>query len=83
MTRTAKLFRNGRSQAVRLPMEFRFPGEEVFIRRDPKTGEVILSARPTSWKEFFALAAPGQVPADFLAEREDAPPQQRHSSLWP
>ncbi len=31
---TAKLFRNGRSQAVRLPKEFRFQGEEVAIRRD-------------------------------------------------
>lgn len=40
---TAKLFKNGRSQAVRLPAEFRFEGDEVLIRRDPETGEVILS----------------------------------------
>lgn len=33
MTTTAKLFRNGRSQAVRLPLEFRFQGSEVRIRR--------------------------------------------------
>jgi antitoxin VapB len=33
-TVTAKLFRNGRSQAVRLPKEFRFPGDEVRIRRE-------------------------------------------------
>jgi antitoxin VapB len=33
MSSIAKLFRNGRSQAVRLPMEFRFPGEAVKIRR--------------------------------------------------
>jgi virulence-associated protein VagC len=33
---TAKLFRNGRSQAVRLPKEFRFEGDEVSIRRDGK-----------------------------------------------
>ncbi len=46
MPRTAKLFKNGRSQAVRLPSEFRFEGEEVFIRRDEKTGDVILSRRP-------------------------------------
>ena len=31
---TAKLFRNGRSQAVRLPKDFRFPGDEVRIRRE-------------------------------------------------
>ena len=46
MARTAKLFLNGRSQAVRLPAEFRFDGSEVFIRRDPSTGDVILSRRP-------------------------------------
>ncbi len=33
MARLAKLFQNGRSQAVRLPAEFRFPGEQVRIRR--------------------------------------------------
>ena len=43
MTQTAKLFMNGRSQAVRLPAAFRFDGTEVFIRRDPLTGDVILS----------------------------------------
>src|SRR5215472_4732933 len=37
MTQTAKLFKNGRSQAVRLPAEFRFEGREVYIRRDQKT----------------------------------------------
>ena len=31
---TAKLFTHGRSQAVRLPKEFRFPGKEVRVRRD-------------------------------------------------
>lgn len=41
--KTAKLFRNGRSQAVRLPKEFRFEGTEVQIRRDPQTGEVVIS----------------------------------------
>jgi len=35
---TAKLFKNGRSQAVHLPAEFRFEGDEVWIRRDPVTG---------------------------------------------
>lgn len=40
MPRTAKLFRNGRSQAVRLPANFRFEGHEVFIRQDPATGDI-------------------------------------------
>ena len=70
MTRTAKLFRNGRSQAVRLPAEFRFDGTEVFIRRDPATGDVILSQRPLDWESFFALAAEVEVPEDFLDERD-------------
>lgn len=44
--KTAKLFQNGRSQAVRLPAEFRFEGGEVLIHRDEATGNVILSALP-------------------------------------
>ena len=43
MAQTAKLFMNGRSQAVRLPKEFRFEGKEVLIRRDPATGDVVLT----------------------------------------
>lgn len=46
MAKTAKLFKNGRSQAVRLPAEFRFDGDEVYIRKDPVTGDVVLSAKP-------------------------------------
>ena len=57
--KTAKLFKNGRSQAVRLPKEFRFDGKEVAIRRDPATGEVILAPAPLEpsigFDEWFAL----------------------------
>jgi antitoxin VapB len=77
MARTAKLFRNGRSQAVRLPAEFRFDGNEVFIRQDPETGDVILSRRPDSWQSFFAFIQKGDVPDDFMTERRDQPPQKR------
>ena len=77
MPRTAKVFRNGRSQAVRLPAEYRFNSSEVYIRRDPETGDVILSRRPESWNEFFELADRIGVPADFLSDRGDAPPQKR------
>jgi antitoxin VapB len=70
MADTAKLFITGRSQAVRLPKEYRFEGEEVFIRRDPVTGDVILSSRPASWKEFFELCDRSNIPADFLSETE-------------
>jgi len=69
MARTAKLFRNGRSQAVRLPSEFRFDGKEVFIRQDPTTGDVILSRRPDSWESFIALTEQANVPEDFVIRR--------------
>jgi antitoxin VapB len=70
MSRVAKLFTNGRSQAVRLPAAFRFDTKEVFIRRDPETGDVILSRRPTNWDGFFAALRGADVPADFLDENE-------------
>src|SRR5208282_4880499 len=80
--KTAKLFRNGRSQAVRLPAEFRFEGQEVFIRKDEKTGDVILSKRPESWDEFFrirdaAIKADPRAFAEFMSDRKDEPPQKR------
>jgi len=76
MVQTAKLFRNGRSQAVRLPSEYRFEGSEVYIRRDQATGDVILSRRPESWKDYFALLKSIDIPEDFPSRRED-PPQKR------
>jgi len=77
IARTAKLFRNGRSQAVRLPSEYRFEGSEVFIRRDRATGDVILSRRPESWTDFFELMKTIEIPDDFLGDRGDARPQKR------
>ncbi len=77
MPRTAKLFTNGRSQAVRLPADLRFEGTEVFIRKDPKTGDVILSRRPESWDSFFKLRDEANIPEDFMADRGDEPPQKR------
>ena len=79
--KTAKLFKNGRSQAVRLPKEFRFDGTEVAIRRNPETGEVVLSqppAEPTmSFDEWFALydAIPDSAPEEEYAK---LPPRPRN-----
>ena len=70
MTRSAKLFTNGRSQAVRLPAAYRFEGTEVFIRQEPETGDVILSRRPADWNGFLAALKGGAVPADFLDARD-------------
>lgn len=81
MTRTAKLFTNGRSQAVRLPAAYRFEGDEVFIRRDPETGDVILSRKPTDWDGFFAARAGADVPADFLAAGEREQGRQERDPL--
>ena len=67
MSHIAKLFKNGRSQAVRLPAEYRFASTEVYILRDPETGNVILSRKPTTWGGFFAALKDADVPADFLA----------------
>jgi antitoxin VapB len=66
----AKLFMNGRSQAVRLPAAFRFDTAEVFIRKDPVSGDVILSSRPPTWDSFFAALAGADVPDEFLSDRE-------------
>jgi antitoxin VapB len=70
MSDVAKLFTNGRSQAVRLPAAYRFDTKEVFIRRDPGTGDVILSKRPADWDGFFEALKHTEVPPDFLSPAE-------------
>jgi antitoxin VapB len=79
-TRLAKLFKNGASQAVRLPAEFRFEGDEVYITRDERTGDVVLSRHPgaKTWDEFYDFLKTVEVPDDFLAERPmNAVPPER------
>jgi antitoxin VapB len=70
MSQVAKLFTNGRSQAVRLPAAYRFDTREVFIRRDAETGDVILSRRPATWDDFFIALKSAEVPNDFLDEKD-------------
>lgn len=70
MSQVAKLFINGRSQAVRLPVAYRFDTKEVFIRQDPETGDVILSRKPATWDDFFAALKGAKVPAGFLGKNE-------------
>ena len=77
MHHVAKLFTNGRSQAVRLPASFRFDCKEVYIRQDPTTGDVILSRKPGTWDGFFELLKDSKVPDDFMSDRQDLPPQER------
>ncbi len=82
--KTAKIFLNGRSQAVRLPMEFRFESDEVYIRRDESTGDVILSTRPGSdWRTFMELRKQlGAAPKDFGRGREQAQERRDPFEGW-
>lgn len=68
MHQTAKIFVTGRSQAVRLPLEFRFDVSEVFIRRDAVTGDVVLSRKPTDWQGLLDVVA-NNKDDDLLIER--------------
>ena len=70
-TKLVRLFKNGASQAVRLPAEFRFSGNTVYATKDDATGDVLLSERPGAklWDEIFARLRSIDVPEDFMAER--------------
>ena len=70
MSHVAKLFTNGGSQAVRLPAVYRFDAKEVFIRTDTETGDVILSAKPTTWDSFFAALHAAPLSPDFMDAKE-------------
>lgn len=71
--KTAKLFRNGRSQAVRLPQEFRFQGDHVFVK---KLGDgVLLLPATRSWETLISSLS--QFSSDFLNERRQPAAQRR------
>ena len=85
----AKLFRNGRSQAVRLPASCRFEGTEVEVERDPQTGVVSLTplrSSPLEWLRRRAALLDQEPHSDdgfsVLTQRDDlgGPPQERD---WP
>jgi antitoxin VapB len=75
----ARVFMSGRSQHVTIPAEYRFRSSEVSVRRDPRTGDIILSEGPGEWSEIFAALDAAHVPDDFLseAERDKRPPAKR------
>jgi antitoxin VapB len=72
-----KVFMTGRSQAVRIPAEYRFATNEVYIRRDPQSGDLILSKAPGGWDEIFAALDMASFPEDFLANRAQGTTQER------
>lgn len=73
MLATAKLFKTGHSQAVRLPKEFRLPGREVWIHKNEATGEITLKPKPDpeSLEAFIALLDETEVPDEFMQERRN------------
>lgn len=73
MPQTAKIFMNGRSQAVRLPKEFRFDGDEVYISRQGDA--VIISPKPQTWDDFFDRKP--TFDENFMNDREQLPAQER------
>jgi antitoxin VapB len=67
----ARVFKNGRSQAVRIPAEYRLNSSEVYIRRDEQTGDLILSqSNPTSWDRVFKALDEAGFPDAFMADRD-------------
>jgi antitoxin VapB len=73
--KTAKLFKNGDSQAVRLPKEFRFTGTEVLIKHVGSA--VVLLPKSKSWETL--LSSLEQFSEDFMLEREQPVGQSRES----
>lgn len=75
--KTAKLFQNGQSQALRLPKEFRFEGEEVYIK---KVGKItILLPVKNPWEPF--LGSLNKFSKDFMNERGQ-PDQQTREDIF-
>jgi antitoxin VapB len=70
---TARVFKSGNSQAVRLPKQFRFRGKEVEIFR--RGEEVVLREKSRGMMRAFELIA--SLPIENLAEDRDLPPQER------
>jgi antitoxin VapB len=75
--KTAKLFKNGDSQAVRLPKEFRFAGKEVLIKR--LGNAIVLLPKAQSWETL--VESLDKFPADFMSEREQQTAIEQRDSL--
>ena len=75
--RTAKLFKNGQSQAVRLPLEFRFEGTRVYIKR--MGNAVLLLPEQDTWQMLFDSL---ELFSDDFMEMRDQPEQQVRETLF-
>jgi antitoxin VapB len=72
-SRTARLFRNGSNQAVRLPRDLEIDADEVLIRREGDS--IILTPKPRAWDDYFARGR--RLTEDFPDTIDDRPPQTR------
>lgn len=70
---TAKLFKNGQSQAVRLPKGYRFDGKEVYVKRYGRA--VFLIPKDNLWESF--IASLDKFSEDFMEKREQGRPENR------
>ena len=75
--KTAKLFQNGQSQAVRLPKEFRFKGDEVFIKKSGSA--VVLIPLVNSWDSL--IGSLDKFTKDYMTERGQ-PKQQKREAIF-
>jgi antitoxin VapB len=73
--KTAKLFRNGQSQAVRLPKEFRFEGEFVYIKKSGNA--IVLLPAKGAWDSL--VGSLDKFSEDFMSERSQPAPQDRET----
>ena len=71
---SAKVFMNGRSQAIRLPKEFRVETDEVYLKKTPE-GFLVITRDP--WELFYEAVE--QLPDDFMAEGRQQPPIQERN----
>lgn len=71
--KTARIFKNGQSQAVRLPREYRFEGDHVFVKKEDNT--VVLIPAKNSWDVLFRSLQ--KFSDDFMSDREQPETQKR------
>ena len=71
--KTAKIFKNGQSQAIRLPKEFRFKGDKVYIKKWGKFAIVISPINP--WQSLFESL--NKFSSDYMSKRQQPPQQDR------
>ena len=76
--KTAKLFKNGQSQAVRLPKEFRMAGREVYIKKEGEA--IVLLPKEKSWESLFESL--NHFEKDFNIERNQPAENQNREPMF-